>query len=525
MELYRRWWARASTISDNMRMPVTSLPSLGSTVGPLSAVDADLLVVPWFEGESVEAEPGLDGATGGEIGRALATKEFQAKRYEMFFAVVGDRGWSARRVALIGGGRRAESGTDIIRKLASAAGLNARQKRVGRVAFAIRGEGNLAALAQAVAEGLTLAEFSGGNYKTSDPPPAAAQTWVVAVAGGQRAAEDAVSAAVAKGRVLGECSNLARELANEPGNTLTPTEFARRASAITGDVGVRVDILDENRIAELGMGLLLGVARGSNEPPRLMVFRYDPPGAPAAPVLGLVGKGITFDTGGISIKPADGMERMKDDMAGGAAVACAMRAIALLEAPVRVIGIVPTTENMPGGRAIKPGDILRSAAGKTVEVINTDAEGRLILGDGLWYARQLGATHLVDVATLTGAVVVALGKLTSGLFGTPHAWVDHVRRAAERAGDRVWQMPLVEDYREQLKSEIADFTNTGGRAAASITAALFLKEFSGDLPWAHLDIAGTAWADEAAPFMPKGATGVAVRTLAELALSMKDAHG
>jgi leucyl aminopeptidase len=219
------------------------------------------------------------------------------------------------------------------------------------------------------------------------------------------------------------------------------------------------------------------------------------------------------------------MERMKDDMAGGAAVACAMRAIALLQAPVRVIGIVPTTENMPGGRAIKPGDILRSAAGKTVEVINTDAEGRLILGDGLWYARELGSTHLVDVATLTGAVVVALGKLTSGLFGTPDTWVDHVRRAAERAGDRVWQMPLVEDYREQLKSEIADFTNTGGRAAASITAALFLKEFSGDLPWAHLDIAGTAWADEAAPFMPKGATGVAVRTLAELALSMNDAHG
>src|SRR5262249_37901284 len=199
----------------------------------------------------------------------------------------------------------------------------------------------------------------------------------------------------------------------------------------------------------------------------------------------------------ISIKPADRMELMKDDMSGGAAVACAMRAIAQLKAPMRVVGIVPATENMPGGRATKPGDILTSAAGKTVEVINTDAEGRLILGDGLWYARQLGATHLVDVATLTGACVVALGKITSGLFGTPRDWVDRVRRVADAAGDRVWPMPVFDEYFDQLKSEIADFTNTGGRPAGSITAAMFLKEFTGGLPWAHIDIAGTAWADEA----------------------------
>jgi leucyl aminopeptidase len=233
-------------------------------------------------------------------------------------------------------------------------------------------------------------------------------------------------------------------------------------------------------------------------------------------VLGLVGKGITFDTGGVSIKPADGMERMKDDMAGGAAVACAMRAIAMLGAPIRVVGVVPATENMPGGRAIKPGDVLKSAEGKTVEVINTDAEGRLILGDGLWYARKLGATHLVDVATLTGAVVVALGKVTSGIFGTPDTWVEHIRRVADRAGDRVWPMPIFDDYAEQLKSDIADMVNTGGRPAGAITAAIFLKEFSGGLPWAHIDIAGTAWADEPRPYLPKGPSGVAVRTLAEL---------
>src|SRR6185437_12756670 len=300
--------------------------------------------------------------------------------------------------------------------------------------------------------------------------PAAA--WTIVVTGDARATIAAASDAAARGRILGECSNLARDLANEPGNTLTPREFARRSGAIAAEGGASVEILDEAQIAELGMGLLMGVARGSSEPPRLMVFRYDPPGAPKAPVLGLVGKGITFDTGGISIKPADGMDRMKDDMSGGAAVACAMRAIGLLEAPMRVIGIVPTTENMPGGKAIKPGDILKSAAGKTVEVINTDAEGRLILGDGLWYVQQLGATHLVDVATLTGAVVVALGKSTSGLFGTPPEWVEHIRRVANRAGDRAWPIPVFDDYREQLNSDIADITNTGGRAAGSITAAM-----------------------------------------------------
>jgi leucyl aminopeptidase len=403
-----------------------------------------------------------------------------------------------------------------MRKIATAAGLAARQRRAGSVAFVLRGAEPQppAALAQAVAEGLTLAEFNVGSHKTGEPAPPAVPRWTIATASG---ALDALSAAIARGRVLGECSNLARGLANEPGNTLTPREFAARAAALASEAGVQVELLDEKQIAVLGMGLLLGVARGSSEPPRLMVFRHDPPGAPASPVLGLVGKGVTFDTGGISIKPADGMERMKDDMAGGAAVACAMRAIALLRAPIRVIGVVPTTENMPGGRAIKPGDILTSAEGKTVEVINTDAEGRLILGDGLWYARKLGATHLVDVATLTGACVVALGKITTGLFGTPDAWVEQVRRTADGAGDRSWPMPIFDEYRDQLKSDIADFMNTGGRPAGSITAAMFLKEFTGGLPWVHMDIAGTAWTEEARPYLPKGPSGVAVRTLAELA--------
>src|SRR4029077_12603091 len=244
-----------------------------------------------------------------------------------------------------------------------------------------------------------------------------------------------------------------------------------------------------------------------------------------APVLGLVGKGITFDTGGISIKPAEKMEQMKDDMAGGAAVACAMRAIALLKAPMRVIGAVPTAENMPGGKAIRPGDVLTSASGKTVEVINPDAEGRLSLGDALWYARDLGATHLVDVATLTGAVVVALGKVTTGVFGTPDAWVERVRAVENRARHRARALPLFDDYKDQIKSDIADIMNTGGRAAGAITAAMFLKEFAGDRARAHLDIAGTAWAEEAKPYLPKGPSGVAVRTLANLAFERFDEKG
>ena len=486
---------------------------------PPSAVDTDLLIVPWFEDDSVNTVPGLDAATGGEAARALASREFTGKPFEWFLTPITDSRWRARRVAFVGAGKRADYGGEMTRKVAAAAGLCARERHIGRIAFVLRGRSDMAALAQAAAEGLTLSEHHVGTYKTTDPPPGGPPAWTIVPLEPDVAEDSRAGAAVARGRLLGECSNLARELANEPSNTLTPREFARRTSDIASEAGVQVEVLDEQRIAELGMGLLLGVARGSAEPPRLIVFRHDPPGAPQTPVLGLVGKGITFDTGGISLKEADGMERMKDDMAGGAAVACAMRALALLKAPIRVVGVVPATENMPGGRAIKPGDILRSAEGKTVEIINTDAEGRLILGDGLWYARQLGATHLVDVATLTGACVVALGKTTSGLFGSPDAWVEQIRQVALRAGDRVWPMPVFDDYRELLKSDIADFTNTGGRPGGSITAALFLKEFTGGLPWAHMDIAGTAWAEEARPYLPKGPSGVAVRTLAELAFT------
>ena len=494
-----------------------SAPVIKLIAGSPAECVADLLIIPVFEGEApADALPWLDQATGGEVRRATASGEIRGRLYEFFVTPIMPGTAKAGRVAIVGAGKVADFDTERLRKVATASALVARGRRLPRVAFLLRGPIGALDGVQPVTEGLVLAGFSVDQYKTGERfgPPA---TEISIIAPQPDAAQvRALERAIERGRILGESSNLARGFANEPSNVLTPRVFAERATAIARDAGVGVEVLDEKEIERLGMGLLLGVARGSGEPPRVIVLRHDPPGAPKAPVLGLVGKGITFDTGGISIKPAEGMERMKDDMAGGAAVVCAMRAISLLKAPIRVVGVVPTTENMPGGRAMKPGDVLTGASGKTVEVINTDAEGRLILGDGLWYAQQLGATHLVDVATLTGACVVGLGKAASGLFGRPDAWRDTVCEVAKRAGDRCWPMPLYDEYFDQIRSEIADMLNSGGRAGGACTAAMFLKEFAGTIPWAHMDIAGTAWADEAKPFQPKGPIGIAVRTLAEL---------
>jgi leucyl aminopeptidase len=268
---------------------------------------------------------------------------------------------------------------------------------------------------------------------------------------------------------------------------------------------------------ELGMGALLGVARGSDEPAKLIVLRYTPdeaePMGNDADVIAIIGKGITFDSGGISIKPAEGMEKMKYDMSGAAATLAAMRAIAQLKPRVNVIGVMPTSENMPSGRAYKPGDVLRAMSGKTIEVINTDAEGRLILADAISYARKLGATRIIDLATLTGAVSIALGPVNVAILGNDQPLVDEVRAAAREVGERFWQLPMDEDYRELIKSDIADIKNSAGRYAGTITAAYFLREFAEDTPWVHLDIAGTAWENERKPYMAKGPTGVAIRAL------------
>ena len=512
-------------------MPSLSWPAGGAGRAPAASADADLLAIPVFGdagADDLADLPGLDDAAGGAIARALASGEFRAKRRETFVAELWGADWRAARLLLVGapGAPRGAGGVDdpdgvaaCVREAAAVASRVARTRRAGRVAFVCRGPGSRAApaLAQAAAEGLVIGGYRDTRYKSdagdAGGEPPACEVVQAAAEGGP-----AVAGAVERGMMLGAATNVARQLVNEPSNVLTPSVFAERAVAAVEAAGVAAEVLDEAAIRELGMGLLLGVAQGSREQPRLLVMRHDPPGAAGEPVLGLVGKGVTFDTGGISIKPAGGMEWMKCDMAGGAAVVGALCAIGSLGAPRRVIGIVPMTENMPGGRATRPGDILTGASGTTVEVINTDAEGRLILGDALWYARTCGATHLVDVATLTGACVVALGHAASGLFGRPAAWTGAVQAAAAQAGEPVWPLPLYEEYREQLRSEMADLMNVGGRAAGACTAASFLEAFTGDLPWAHLDIAGTAWIEKAREDATAGATGVMVRTLAGLAM-------
>jgi leucyl aminopeptidase len=489
-------------------------PVVTATARDARDLEVDLLVIPVFEDDDLSDEANLVRASDGEYATARESRAFSGKPYEQLVTPLVGSGWKPRRALWVGVGPRTELTIERLRRAATMGALVARQRRFRSVGIAARTSAKIPMdrIVQALSEGAVLANYEGTSYKTSDEAAAWLDRVEIRVVGAVN------EAAVERGCVLGESTNLARALSNEPGNVLTPREFAERAAQLARAANLAVDVLDEAQIAGLGMGLLMGVARGSGEPPRLIVLRYEPNKPAHDAVLGLVGKGITFDTGGISIKPSDNMDKMKDDMSGGAAVLSAMIALSRLKAPVRCIGVIPTTENMPGGRAMKPGDILTSAEGKTVEVLNTDAEGRLILGDAMWYARKLGATHLVDVATLTGACVVALGKTTSGLFGRPASWVEQVRLASERAGDRSWPMPLFDDYKELLKSEIADFTNTGGRAGGAISAAVFLKEFAGDVPWVHMDIAGTAWAEDSKPYQPKGATGVGVRTLAELAL-------
>jgi len=454
----------------------------------------------------------LDKATGGALARLAASGEITGKPLEMTLVHFAP-GLAAQRLLLVGAGKRAKFSTTVLRRLASAALRHLKSRSVKKLAFLAREDERGAAAAEAVTEGLLLGNFEGDRYKT-DKKNGPLEAGVLL--GFDAAAQSGVD----RGRIIAEAQNFTRSLGNEPSNLLTPRLLAERAQSMAREVGLTVEILDEKRLAELKMGALLGVAGGSAEPPRMMVITYTPASVkPGAPVLALVGKAVTFDTGGISIKPANDMEKMKFDMAGGAAMLGVMRVLAQLKPAIKVICVIPSVENMPGGRAQKPGDVQIAMSGKSIEVINTDAEGRLILADALHYARQLGATHIVDAATLTGAVVVALGAVNTGVFGTDEAFTQRVLACAKTAGEKMWHMPLDDEYRDQIKSTIADIQNVGGRAGGAITAAWFLREFTGDTPWVHLDIAGTAWLDDAKPWMGKGGTGVAVRTLVELAMS------
>jgi len=490
----------------------------------LAAIETELLAVVAVDTQTAkgpDARPlpvllTSDEAVKAAAAVVLATGEFKASANETLLLHV-PVGLKARRLLLVGLGKQSRATLHSVRKAAGTAVRFTKPRGIRELAFALP-EAELlppGPCSRASVEGAFVGDFNADTHR-SDRRDLSVQRFVLAA---PAADKTAVEAGSAEGAIVGESQNFTRSLVNEPGNRLTPTILGRRAAQMAGEVGLSWDVYSTEKLQELKMGAFLGVAQGSAEPPALIVLRYEPDGASDGPLLGLVGKGITFDTGGISIKPSENMEKMKYDMAGGAAMLGAMRAIALLKPRVRVIAIVCAAENMPDGKAYKPGDVVKAMSGKTIDVINTDAEGRLVLADGLAYARQLGATHLIDAATLTGAIGVALGQHNAGVFSNDDAAFAKFSAALETSGEKFWRMPLGDEYAEQIKSDIADIKNTGGRAGGASTAAEFLHVFAEDTPWIHLDIAAMAWIDDARPWIAKGPSGVAVRSILEWARS------
>jgi leucyl aminopeptidase len=470
--------------------------------GSVSQVDSDAVVIIGFEGAPPQA------LAADQTKEFYDSGEFSGKSGEV--AVLHrPAGLKAKRLVFAGGGKRERFDASELRKLTGLVVRALKSKGIHTIALSLDEPFRSDDFTAAAVEGAVLADLENDRYKT-DPKKNEKHVDSFAVLGGSQAGAD-------RGRVLAEAQNFSRDIANEPANVLTPTILADHAKKMASEFGLECEILDQDRMQQLGMGALLGVAQGSAEPPALIVLRYKPAAASTKDHLGLIGKGVTFDTGGISIKPSDGMEKMRYDMAGGAAVIGAMRAIAQLKPSIAVTALVPTVENMPGSKAQRPGDIVKSLSGKTIEVLNTDAEGRLILIDALTYAKRLGCTHLVDAATLTGAIVVALGSVNIGAFTNNEAFLAKFLAASKAEGEKTWQMPMDEEYKELLKSNFADLHNIGGRSGGSITAAWFIRDFVDETPWIHLDIAGTAWLDDAKPYMAKGATGVGLRTFVRLA--------
>jgi leucyl aminopeptidase len=481
------------------------------------ALETDALVTYVFEdGEPISGRVAeIDAAAGGLLKRLASCGELTGKPLE-FTLIHAPAGLKAARLLLVGAGKKDSFNSATVRKLAGAALRYLKARSAKSFAFLVRENGATADAAQALAEGFITANFETDKYKTEKKNGKEIDS--IALVGFAEAEKSPGEKGLLTGKIIAESQNFTRDLVNEPSNKLTPRILADKAAAMAKEAGLAVDILEEKKIAELKMGALLSVAQGSVEPPRMIVVTYTPANVkPGAPVIGLVGKAVTFDTGGISIKPADGMEKMKYDMAGGATMLGAIRALAALKPKVKVICVVPSTENMPGGKAQKPGDIQTAMSGKTIEVLNTDAEGRLILADAITYAKQLGVTHIVDAATLTGAIVVALANVNVGVFGSNQEFTEKLLASAKAAGEKMWQLPMDDEYREFIKGSFADIQNIGsGKGGGSITGAWFIREFAGDTPWIHLDIAGTAWNDDAKPWLAKGPTGVALRTLVHL---------
>ena len=487
------------------------------TTAPEKA-EADALILPIFEGQT-KLPPeavALDKKLKGAIAQLLADREFRGKFMELM-PVHNLKALPSTWTVLVGVGKPEELDMVRLRNALQAAGRVLRKRGHRRVTVVlpkdVAAKASAADVARAVTEGVGLSNFDVGSLKTRHEH-AGTRLSTLSIIGldGDKAA----SAAVKDALVLADATNRIREWVNAPANAFTPTVFVEKVKEAIKGTGLDLKVLEVDDMRRLKMGALLAVARGSDEPAKMIVIRYS--GGGKSPMLGLVGKGITFDSGGISIKPAQNMEMMKSDMGGGAAVVGAMLAIAALKPKINVIGVVPTTENMPSGHAIKPGDVVTGSGGTTIEIINTDAEGRLILSDGITYAIKEGATHIVDIATLTGSIMRTLGPLAIGAFGNDPALMDLVRRAADLAGERVWELPTWADYDGLIDSDIADIKNSTVPWAGATTAALFLREFVEGRPWVHLDIAGSAWQDTSElKTVPRGPTGSGVRLMAQLA--------
>jgi leucyl aminopeptidase len=493
---------------------------------PFHEIKSDALVINVFQDESqLPADLAeLDEAINGVITGAIRDRTSSGTFFEVA-SFYRPKGLLVTRLLLVGSGTKHDFNFEVACQLAGTAARHVRLTGAREIAFLMRGELSAERRGQACVEGALLGALEMGKYKTRDPTKSALDSIVLVPS--KPGEENELRKGAGRGRLYAEATNYARGLVNEPSNILTPRRLAEEAVALAKEYGMQAEVLGPDRMKETGMNALLGVGKGSNEPPQLCVVRYRGSDSHST-TLGLVGKGLTFDAGGISLKEPDGMHYMKNDMAGGAAVLGAMKIIGELKPKINVLGIVAAAENMPGGGAQKPGDIVKAFNGKTIEVLDTDAEGRLVLADAISYARHLGATHLVDIATLTGSCIVALGEITTGAMTNDENWATQVLKAAKFAGEKMWLLPTFQDYRELIESEIADITNiarrrvahSNARPAGTIVGAMFLREFAEDTPWVHLDIAGTAWNSRKLEYLAVGPTGVGVRTLATLVLSM-----
>jgi leucyl aminopeptidase len=479
---------------------------------PLQTVTADALVIGVYAEDARlrDTAARLDRALGGQVKEILDAEKFAAKVGHVTHTHTGGR-IPARRVVIVGLGRRQDVTLETIRRAASAGVRRARELGARAVALDVLGTRlPVRGRAQSVTEGAILGGYTFDRYKKEKTDKRVESLTLVETDGRRR--RD-VSAGARTGRIFAEATCFARDLVNSPANDVHPTHLARVAQQIAREAKLELKVFDRAECDKMGMGAFLGVAAGSEQPPKFIHLTYTPSGKRRKRVA-IIGKGITFDSGGLDLKPAEGMLRMKDDMSGAAAVLGIMRALPSLAPGIEVHGLIAATENMPSGSAIRPGDVLRAMNGTTIEVGNTDAEGRLTLADALCYAGdKIGVDEMIDMATLTGACVVALGPLCSGLLANDQPLANRLLAAAEDAGERMWQLPLIDDYREHLKSDVADLNNVGPRGGGAITAGLFLKEFAGERPWAHLDIAGPAFVEKDTPLGPKGATGAPVRTL------------